>query len=258
MKHVQSADGTAIAYQEAGEGSPVILVAGAFCTRDSTAPLAAALADRCRVFNVDRRGRGDSGDAPAYAVQREIEDLGAVIEAAGGSAAVFGHSSGATLALRAGAAGLPIPALVLYEPPILIDDSRPAPGSDLADRIAEFVAHGRRGDAVELFQLEGVGLSAETVAQIRTAHFRPWLESLAHTLPYDAQITGDLSIPDSAREVTVRTLVLTGSSSWPFLQIGAAALAQALTDGQLRTLEGDSHDINPETTANAILDFLAS
>src|SRR3954453_10079248 len=120
-----SADGTRIAYDRSGEGPPIVLVAGAFNTRTTTEPLAVALRDRFTVLNVDRRGRGDSGDSAPYAVQREIEDLDAVIGDAGGSAAVFGYSSGATLALHAAADGLPISRLAPHRPPLVGDASPP-------------------------------------------------------------------------------------------------------------------------------------
>jgi hypothetical protein len=143
------------------------------------------------VLNYDRRGRGDSGDTAPYAVDREIA-------AAGGSAAVFGYSSGATLALKAAAHGLPVTKLVLYEPPFRTDDSHPGPPADLARRLAGLVAAGRRGDAVELYQIKAVGLPADVVAELRHAPFRPGLEAIAHTLAYDAAIIGDLSLPAGA------------------------------------------------------------
>jgi pimeloyl-ACP methyl ester carboxylesterase len=125
MYTTTSADGTAIAYDRDGSGPPIIMVVGAFNTRATTAPLAAALADTFTVLNYDRRGRGDSGDTLPYSVQREIEDIDALIAEAGGSAALFGYSSGATLALRAAADGLAITKLALYDPPFVVDDSRP-------------------------------------------------------------------------------------------------------------------------------------
>ncbi len=257
MHTVTSADGTTIAYEQLGDGPPIILVVGAFNDRSTTAPLAQALAPRCRVLNYDRRGRGDSGDTAPYAVQREIEDLDALITAAGGQAAVFGYSSGAVLALLAAAAGSAITKLALYEPPFVVDDSRPWPPTDLAQRLAELVAAGRRGEEVELYQLEGIGLPEPVVIQLRQAPFRPGLEAIAHTLVYDAQITGDLSLPtELAASVAQPTLVLDGGASWEFLRSAALALAAALPNGQHRTLPDQTHDINPEVTAAALTDFL--
>src|SRR4051812_48902228 len=169
MKTTTSADGTAIAYDEVGTGPPLIMAAGAFNDRQTTAPLADALAGSFTVLNYDRRGRGDSGDTAPYAVEREIEDLDALIAAAGGSAAVFGYSSGATLTLKAAATGSPISALALYEPPFVTDDSWRRPPGDLAEQLRRLIAEGRRGDAVELYQLQGIGLPEEVVMQLRHA-----------------------------------------------------------------------------------------
>ena len=258
MKTTTSADGTTIAYDETGRGAPVIMVVGAFNDRSTAAPLAATLADRFTVLTYDRRGRGDSGDTAPYAVEREIEDLDALIAQAGESAAVFGYSSGAVLALRAAAAGSAITMLALYDPPLLVDESRPRPPADLAEQLRRLIVEDRRGDAVELFQLKGVGLPEELVMQIRHAPFRPALEAMAHTLVYDAEITGDLSLPtELAASVSAPTLVIAGGESAPFLQSAASALAGAVPNGQHRTLPGASHDLDPEATAAALAPFLA-
>ena len=148
MDTVASADGTMIAFDRYGDGSPVIMTVGAFNTRSQTEPLARALAPRFTALNYDRRGRGDSGDTAPYSVEREIDDIAALIVAAGGSASVFGHSSGATLALKAAASSLPITHLVLYEPPFNTDETYPALPADFARELAELVSAGRRGDAV--------------------------------------------------------------------------------------------------------------
>ena len=258
MNKVHSSDGTAIAFDRLGDGPPVILVCGQSTDRSSNAPLAALLASDFTALNYDRRGRGDSGDTQPYAVEREVEDLDALIAAAGGPAPVFGYSSGAVLALRAAAAGSAITRLALYEPPFLVDDSRPRPPADLGRQVADLVAAGRRGEAVELYQLQGVGLPEEVVLQLRHAPFRPGLEAIAHTLAYDAEITGDLSVPtELAASVRQPTLVIDGSESWGFLRSAAAALADALPNGRRRTLAGQTHDINPEVTAAAIGEFLS-
>jgi len=162
------------------------MVVGAFNDRSTTAPLAKVLEPRFTVLNYDRRGRGDSSDTAPYSVEREIEDLGALINEAGGSSAVFGYSSGANLALKAAASGLAITKLALYEPPFQVDESRPRPPADLPEQLTKLVSAGRRGDAVELYQTKAVGIPEEVVAQLRHAPFRPGLEAIAHTLIYDA------------------------------------------------------------------------
>lgn len=257
METVTSRDGATIAFDRSGEGPPVILVVGAFNDRSTGAPLAAHLAPHFTVFTYDRRGRGDSGDAAPYAVEREIDDLDALISAAGGSACVFGYSSGAVLSLMA-ARRLAITKLALYDPPFLVDDGRPRPPADLALQIAELVSSGRRGDAVELFQTKGVGIPAEVVVQLRHAPFRPALEAIAHTLVYDATITGDLTLPaDLAASITVPTLVMDGGETPAWMRHGAQALADALPAARRRTLEGQTHDIVPAVMAPVLVEFFA-
>jgi pimeloyl-ACP methyl ester carboxylesterase len=258
MKTVSSMDGVQLAYDKTGEGPPIIMVVGAFNVRSTTAPLAAELQSSHTVFNYDRRGRGDSGDGVDYSPEREIDDLDVLIQEAGGSACVFGYSSGAVLALKAAASGVAIEQFVLYEPPFLVDDSRPRPGIDLPRRLAALVGEGRRGDAVELYQTEGIGIPEEMVIQMRDAPFRPGLEGLAHTLVYDAEITGDLTLPTSTLEtIQLPTLVIDGGKSWGFLRSAARAVADALPHAQQCTLAGETHTINPTATAAAIQEFLA-
>ena len=259
METVVSADGTVIAFDRFGGGPPVIMAAGAFNTRTATEPLARALEQRFTVLNYDRRGRGDSGDTPPYAVDREIDDLGALITAAGESASVFGYSSGAILALKAAAAGLAITHLILYEPPFRPDDSYPPPPADLAEQVAGLVAAGRRGEAVELYQTKAIGIPEDVVAQMRHAPFRPGLEAIAHTLAYDAMICGDMSLPAGLlASVATPALVVCGEQSPSMLQAAARAVAQTLPNGRLSSLAGQTHDISPQATAPVIADFLTS
>ena len=258
MKMVTSADGTAIAYEQVGAGAPVVMVGAAFNDRSGLAPLAEALASAVQVFNYDRRGRGDSGDTPPYAVEREVEDLDAMITAAGGSAAVFGYSSGATLALKAAAHGLPISKLALYEPPFLVDGSRSALPTNLPEQLPELLAAGRRGDALELYQSKYVGLPDEVVVQMRQAPFRPGLEAIAHTLVYDATIVGDLTLPrELVGGIATPTLVIDGEESARLMRDAARAVAEALTNSDRRTLPGQNHELAPEATAAVLRDFLA-
>src|SRR5712691_4903736 len=195
MRKVISKDGTPIAFDQSGEGPPVILVVRAFNDLSTRAPLAAQLSEHFTVFNYDRRGRGASGDRTPYAIEREIEDLAALITEAGGSSSVFGYSSGAVLALKAAASGLAISRLALYEPPFPVDDGFPKLARDVSARLTELISSGRRGEAVELFQTEMVGIPAEIVAQLRHAPFRPALETIAHTLVYEATLLSDLPMP---------------------------------------------------------------
>jgi pimeloyl-ACP methyl ester carboxylesterase len=259
MNTVTSADATTIAFDHLGAGAPIILAAGAFNDRSTTAPLARALAQRFTAVNFDRRGRGDSADAPEYAVEREIEDLAALIAEVGGVAAVFGYSSGANLVLKAAAAGLAITRLALYEPAFVVDDSRPRPPDDMAHQLAELIAAGRRGDAVELFQTEVVGMPPEVVAQMRDAPFRPGLEAIAHTLVYDATIVGDLTLPtELVAAITAPALVIDGDQSPPVMRAAAQAVAETLPNGRSHSLAGQDHTIDPQATAPVVADFLAA
>jgi len=258
MNRVTSSDGTTIAFDRLGDGPPVILVCGGSTDRTANAPLAELLAPFFTVFNYDRRGRGDSGDTAPYAVEREVEDLDAVIHEAGGSASVYGTSSGAALALEAAASGLNITRLALWEPPFSLDESR-RPPADQVERYNEMIAAGRRGDAVEFFMAKVVGLPPEFVAYARTQPFWQAQEALAHTLAYDATVMGDYSLPvERAASVTVPTLVIAGGASFPFMRETARALADVIPDGQHRTLEGQTHDVAPETLAPVLEEFFAS
>src|SRR5215211_9322852 len=195
MIRVQSKDGTSIAFDRSGEGQAIVMVGGGSTDRMANAPLAELLAEHFSVFNYDRRGRGDSGDAAPYAVERELEDLDAVIDAAGGSASVYGTSSGGALALEAAANGLAITKLAMWEPPFILDDSRPRPPADTARIYTELVSTGRRGDAVEFFMRQVVGLPAEFVAQARKAPWWPAQAAMATPLAYAATILGASSLP---------------------------------------------------------------
>jgi pimeloyl-ACP methyl ester carboxylesterase len=238
-----------------GQGPPVILVCGGSVDRMSNAPLAVLLAPHLTVFNFDRRGRGDSGDTAPYAVEREVEDIEAVIGEPGGSAFLYGTSSGAALALEAAASGLPITKLALWEPPFILDESRRPP----ADQVAQYdrmIAEGRRGDAVEYFMTKVVGMPAEFVADARTQPWWPAQESLAHTLAYDATIMGDYSLPtDRAASVKAPTVVIAGGADFPWMLETAHALADALPDAQTRTLEGQGHNVDPAVLALALVEF---
>ena len=266
MRTVISQDGTPIAFDQSGQGPAIILVAGATATRLAEASLAAALAPSFTVFAYDRRGRGDSGDTAPYAVEREVEDIDALITEAGGSAFVFGHSSGAVLGLEA-ARLLPgkIEKLALYEPPFIIDDSRPPAPEDYAARLTELASSGRRGEAVEYFMTE-VGTPPAMVAQMRQSPMWPGLEALAHTLAYDVTIIGNTQRGDPLplrkwASVTVPTLVMDGTmflgreESHVFMRHGARELASILPRAQHRTLEGQDHGPADEVLVPALKEF---
>ena len=253
MTHVMSADGTTIAYQRAGAGPAVILVDGAMCYRGfgPLAALADLLATRFTVHTYDRRGRGDSGDTPPYSVDREVEDLAALIGAAGGAVCVYGVSSGAVLGLRAAAQGLAVDRLALFEPPIEVA-GMPSQ-RDLSAELAELVAAGRRGDAVEHFQT-AVGLPPEIVAGMRQAPFRPTMEAIAHTLVYDTTITASMPA-DAIPAVPTPALVIDSGGSTGGLRTAARVVGDALPNGTYRNLPGRFHDVPAEDLAPVLADF---
>ncbi len=257
MQKIKSKDGTAIAFDKLGSGPAVVLVCGGSVDRMSNAPLAGLLADQLTVFNFDRRGRGDSGDTPPYAVEREVEDIDAVISATGGPAFLYGSSSGAALALEA-AYRIPrnITRIALWEPPYFVDDSYPRPPADAAKTFTRLVSEGKRGDAVEFFMAKVVGLPPQFVAAARKEPWWPGQEAIAHTLAYDATIMGDYSLPaERIAAINIPTLVLDGASSFPFIGPTANALAKTLPKGQRVTLEGQRHDAAPEAIAAAVKAF---
>jgi pimeloyl-ACP methyl ester carboxylesterase len=255
--NVTSRDGTSIDIERTGEGPPVVLVTGGSVDRTSNAALAGELSRGFLVLNYDRRGRGASTDTPPYAVEREYEDLAAVIEAAGGSAPVFGSSSGAALVLHAAASAVPLTKLALWEPPFVLDESK-RPPADQVERYEEMVAAGRRGDAVEYFMTRVIGMPPEMVAGMRA---QPWWaaqESLAHTLAYDARIMGDYSLPaGAAARVEAPTLVIAGGADFPWMRETAQALAEALPNGRVHILEGQGHDVDPAALAPVLADFFS-
>ena len=257
MESVTSRDGTTIAFDRMGKGPPVVLVTGGSVDRMSNAPLAQELAADFTVLNYDRRGRGPSGDTQPYAIEREIEDIEAMLEAAGGSANLYGTSSGAALALQAAAGGLPVTKLALWEPPYILDENA-RPPKDQVEQYETMIAEGRRGDAAEYFMTKVVGMPPEFAAQARTEPWWPNQEALAHTLAYDARIMGDYSVPtDQAASVKVPTIVIAGGSDMPFMRETAQALADALPDGQVKFLDGQGHNVDPAILAPALKEFFA-
>ena len=259
MKRVISKDGTTIAFDRSGQGPAVMLVGGAFQYRaidPPTAQLAALLAQHFTVLHYDRRGRGDSGDTQPYAIEREIEDLEALVTEAGASAFVFGMSSGGALALDAAARGLAITKLALYEPPFNSGDEHARQAAEhYTKQLTAMLAEGRRGDAVAL-AMTTWGTPAEAVAGMRQTPIWPLFESVAPTLAYDNAIMGDGSVPTEwLAYITVPTLVMDGGASPAFMHNAAQVVAHALPNAQHRTLEGQSHDVDPEVLAPILKQF---
>jgi pimeloyl-ACP methyl ester carboxylesterase len=261
MSTVVSQDGTRIAYTVTGQGPAVILVDGAMCYRDSgpAGPLAARLATDYTVYTYDRRGRGESGDSAPYAVEREVEDLAALIGEAGGSAYVYGISSGAVLALDATARLDGVRKLAVYEPPFIVDDTHEARPDDYLDRMDGLIAEGRRGDAVKLF-MRTVGVPGFGIAMMRVMPVWKKLTGIAHTLPYDFRVLGDTGrgrpLPtDRWATVKVPALVMDGGKSPAYMRNGASQLAGVLPDATYRTLPGQTHLLKPDAVAPVLKEW---
>jgi pimeloyl-ACP methyl ester carboxylesterase len=263
MDRLPSKDGTSIAYSRQGSGPAVILVGGAFVDRSENAPLATELAKRFIVYNYDRRGRGDSGDTLPYALEREIEDLEALIAEAGGSAHLYGISSGGALALEAAAAGVAVDKLAVYEVPYNMAEDGPQRQRKYVEQLGAFLAEGRRGDAAELF-MRTAGASEEMIEGAKNSPMWPGLEAIAHTLAYDAACMGN-GQPPTARlaRVTRPTLVATGGGSpdsfvaggGAFFSTAADAIAASLPQAERQTIEGQTHMVDPKALAPVLERF---
>lgn len=262
MRTVTSEDGTRIAFDQLGKGPLVILVSGALGVRSHPmfAQLAELLSPHFTVINYDRRGRGNSGDTAPYAVEREIEDIEALIDGAGGSASLYGISSGAALALEV-ANKIPskIKKLALYEPPFIVDDTHPPLPADYVEQINKMVAAGRRSEAVALF-MRVVGVPDEFLAPMRNAPMWAEMEKVAHTLAYDGTIMADHQsgkplLKHQWTSVTSPTLVIVGGESEAFFYNGTQALVNILSNAQYRVLEGQTHNVAPEALASVLIEF---
>jgi pimeloyl-ACP methyl ester carboxylesterase len=258
MEKVISKDGTTIAFDRFGKGQPIILVDGALCSRKfgPVPKLAPILAQQFTVFAYDRRGRGDSGDTALYSIEREVEDLEALIDAAGGSAFVWAMSSGAVLALRASASGLNIKKLALYEPPFMVSNSGHRPPDDHEAQLKRFISLGLQGDAVKFFLRKMMGAPAIIVTLMSLSPVWSKLKAVANTLPYDAAIMGDYTLPiDLLASVTVPTLVNGGERSPDVLRKAVQAVANALPNAQHSLLKGQSHNVSMKALAPILLDY---
>lgn len=264
MSTVRSQDGTTIGYDKTGDGPPLILVDGALCSR-SLGPmpkLAALLAQNFTVYTYDRRGRGESGDTAPYAVEREVEDIAALVAAAGGSALVHGTSSGSALALEAAKRIPGITKLALYEAPFIVDGTRSALPDDFLARLNGSIAAGRPGDAVKQF-MKFVGTPAVFVAMMPYTPAWSKLKAVAHTLPYDITVlsghqAGKPLDPEEWKAAEVPALVMDGGKSPAWIRNAARQLADVLPAAQHRTLDGQTHMVKAPAIAPVITEFFTS
>lgn len=265
MQTVTSPDGTEIAYDRHGQGPTVILVGGALSYRKfkKMEELAQLLSKSATVINYDRRGRGDSADTQPFAPEREIEDIAALIDAAGGRASLWGWSSGGALALRAAGAGIGVERLAVYEVPFMVDPLGKLPTPDYSERLDELVALGDRGGAVAHFMRNAIGIPAPFVALMRLLPMWKAMKATADTLPYDWAALGDHTMygeplqPGEWASVTVPTLVAYGAKSPAELQKGSRELAEVLTNAELRALERQSHNVSMKALAPVLDGYFA-
>ncbi len=254
MQHVVSSDGTPIAVERTGAGPALVLVMGAFCDRTTTVDLTSLLTDRFTVYEYDRRGRGDSGDTAPYAIEREVEDLAAVIGAAGGSAFVYGHSSGGALALEAAAEGVPIGRMAVFEPPYTGDEVDDGSGTMLS-RINGALADGDPDLAAKFF-MQGVGTPDHIIDMMKAGPGWARMRSLAPTLPYDLTLSdhGSALMPGLA-SVSTPTLAMAGGASFPWAIEGAEKLAATMPNARALSLPGQSHGPADDLVAAALREF---
>lgn len=262
-----SADGTTIAYTLTGTDGPLLIsVDGATMYRglDFTGgELGRLLGGQFRFVSYDRRGRGESGDTQPYAVEREIEDIGALISTLGGNAFLLGVSSGAVLALRAAVAGLPLDGVACYEPPFVVSPDRAPVGSDYVERLDAAVAAGRPGDAITILMTDAVGVPPEMVAGMSEQPFWPAFEQIGHTVAYDGRIMGETmrGRPDTLdvfARIDVPVLVMSGGASDAWITTAAEQLAARLPQSTLQVLPGQTHQVEPAALADAVAPYVAA
>ena len=253
MEKVQSADGTTIAFERSGTGPALILATGAFNDRTSTRALAGALGSRFTVYAYDRRGRGDSDEAGPYAIERETEDLAAVLDAAalhaaGTLAFVYGHSSGACIALEAAARGLPMRALAVYEPPYATGTTRA-----FAAELSELAAAGRHSEVAERF-LRHTGVPARALAEMKEAPYWDRMTTFAGTLPYDATLSS-AEVPAGLSGVAFPVLALAGGASPAWATGTAAAVGAAVPGAASLVLADQTHAVAPDVLMPVLTEF---
>ena len=264
MPTVTSQDGTTIAFDKVGSGPAVILVNGAIVYRafdPSMAQLAELLGQHFTVYNYDRRGRGDSGDTQPFAREREIEDLQALVEDAGGKVMVFGISSGGVVSLDAAAVIPGITKVGVYEPALIVDDSRQPVPADYTEHLTTLAAQGKRDEAVAYFLTQAVGIPAEYIGGMKQDQ-ATWsgMTGVAHTIAYDAAFVGNVMqgkpLPtDRWVKVSVPVLVADGGASDAWVHHGADALAKVLPHASRQTLEGQTHMVDPNVLAPVLIEF---
>jgi pimeloyl-ACP methyl ester carboxylesterase len=265
MAKVASKDRTAIAYSKVGSGPALIIVTGATAFRafdPNLAVLADLLAPKFTVVTYDRRGRGESGNTLPFSPQREIEDIAALVEMAGGRASLLGYSSGAVVALEAAASGLPIDRVVMYEPPFVLPGTGFPPAADYVETLNRMTASGDK-DAAPAYFMQSVGMPPEAIEGAKASPMWPIMQSIGPTIAYDGQFMFDGyytagKFPERWKHATMPVLVLNGDASFPFMPAAADAVAAALPNATRKVLAGQDHGPKPEVMAPVLREFLGA
>ena len=260
MHTITSKDGTRIAYDVYGEGEPVILVEGAFCGRHfgPTDKLAAELGKHFKVFHYDRRARGDSGPSTDYSMDRELEDLSALIAEAGGSAALVGFSSGACLAIEAAAAGLPVTRLAFYEPPYMVGPKARKVPANFEAEVQQLVADGKYGDALAYFMTKLIGMPSIFLIPMKFSKMWKEITPQAPSLPFDMEAVNGFEPPiERMRRISVPTLAIHGTKTFPVLIDSTTLCAQTIAGAGHAVLPGQSHEVKAEAIAPELVRFFS-
>lgn len=258
MGKVISKDGTSIGYSKTGKGLPLIMVDGAMCSRafGPTIKMAPMLEEHFTVITYDRRGRNESGDTKPYSTEREVEDLEALVNEAGGPVYMVGFSSGAALTLRAAAKKLNIKKQLLYEAPYVMNMGGHNPPADAEEQFKKLIAADKRGGAVKYFMKDLIGMPAFVPAIMSITPVWSKLKGVAHTLPYDAAVMGDYTIPNNlAAGVTIPTLVVGGEKSPIQLRNAVQALNKVIPGSQLKMLKGEDHNVSAKAIVPVMVDY---
>jgi pimeloyl-ACP methyl ester carboxylesterase len=260
MNTVQSKDGTTLAYDVYGSGPALIYITGASCFR-SFMPIvqdAKAFAKEFTVYNYDRRGRGDSTDTQPYAIEREVEDIEALIDAAGGKASLYGHSSGAVLALEAALRfGDKIDKVVMYDASYVHDEAEKSEYNHLSQQVHKLLQDGKNAQAMTTF-LKAIGMPTVFVYLMRLMPGWKTMTALAPTLAYDIALTRDLPPVDRASAVTVPVQVMAGEKSPTGIHHVASQLTQAIPGATFIQLTGQDHMVSAKALMPALVSFLKS
>ncbi|MGA2538735.1 MAG: alpha/beta hydrolase [Terracidiphilus sp.] len=259
MQTTHSADGTPIAYWREGSGPPLLLVHGGACDHLAWHFVVPLLAEKFTVYSYDRRGRGESGDTDPYSVEREIEDVAAMLATIGAPAHLLGHSAGGILALEAAQRTSSLLSLILYEPAYVVNGARERPGAKALEKVQALLAEGNRDEVIRIAMRETLGLPESEIAAMGAGPGWEHLIAVAHTIPYDWKLWDQPLVEGRARAVETRALVLMGSESPAWLQAGATTVAAALPNARLEVLPGQEHLATvtaPEMFAQAVLNFI--